>query len=159
MDLEQFTSDISSGALLAAAAGLYILSITALLILESRKPQSTFARLFVLCLFPASGLSFAAVATAAHERYAAVSKVVGRGFSDALRRHFAGNARAIAELHDIAYELQHQAQIKANSEWRARTIPREEIFGHIQGSESEDAMKLSHKLLRADSNAPQTVCH
>ena len=92
MDLGQFTSDISSGALLATAAGLYTLSVTAFLILESRKPQSTFARLFVLCLFPAGGLSFAAVATAAlvhGDRPASLLPAVQSALPEPLERYLA----------------------------------------------------------------------
>ncbi len=42
---------------------------------------------------------------------------------------------SIAELHDIAGELQHLAQIKANSEWIAKM--RDDWKGH-QGSEKGD---------------------
>ena len=96
MDLGQFTSDISSGALLATAAGLYTLSVTAFLILESRKPQSTFARLFVLCLFPAGGLSFAAVATAAlvhGDRPASLLPAVQSALPEPLERYLAALVR------------------------------------------------------------------
>jgi hypothetical protein len=96
MDLGLFTAGISSGALLATAAGLYILSVTAFLILESRNPQSTIARLFVLWLFAAGGLSFAAVATAAlvrGDRPASFLPAVQSALPEPLERYLAAVVR------------------------------------------------------------------
>jgi cardiolipin synthase len=50
-------SDISLSAVLTAAVGAYALSVAVFLILENRSPQSTFAWLLLLVLFPLGGLA------------------------------------------------------------------------------------------------------
>ena len=56
MNLDQFLDGISWTAVLTGAVGLYALSVAVFLILENRSPQSTFAWLFLLLVFPFGGL-------------------------------------------------------------------------------------------------------
>lgn len=56
MDAGHLLETFSWNALLTALVGAYALSIAAFLILENRSPQSTFAWLFLLLVFPLGGL-------------------------------------------------------------------------------------------------------
>src|SRR5512145_2355801 len=56
MDAGQFVAGISWDVVLTAMVSLYALSVAVFLILENRSPQSTFAWLFLLFLFPLGGL-------------------------------------------------------------------------------------------------------
>jgi cardiolipin synthase len=56
MDLGQLVAGISWNSVLTALVGAYALSIAIFLILENRSPQSTFAWLFLLLIFPLGGL-------------------------------------------------------------------------------------------------------
>jgi len=56
MDLAQIVSDISLSAVLTTLIGAYALSVAVFLILENRSPQSTFAWLLLLLLFPLGGV-------------------------------------------------------------------------------------------------------
>lgn len=56
MDLAALASYVSWGIVLAALGVLYVLAAAVFLILENRKPQSTFAWLFLLLVFPLGGL-------------------------------------------------------------------------------------------------------
>lgn len=56
MDAGQIVADISWAPVLAMLVGGYALSVAVFLILENRSPQSTFAWLFLLLLFPLGGL-------------------------------------------------------------------------------------------------------
>jgi cardiolipin synthase len=56
MDFGLLAGDVSWTAVLLALLGAYTLSVAVFLILENRSPQSTFAWLFLLVVFPAGGL-------------------------------------------------------------------------------------------------------
>jgi cardiolipin synthase len=56
LDAGQILAGISWTAVLTAVVSLYALSIAVFLVLENRSPQSTFAWLFLLVLFPLGGL-------------------------------------------------------------------------------------------------------
>jgi cardiolipin synthase len=56
LSLEQFLAGIPWSTVLTGAVGLYALSVAIFLILENRSPQSTFAWLFLLLVFPFGGL-------------------------------------------------------------------------------------------------------
>jgi cardiolipin synthase len=56
MDAGQLLAGISWNSVLTALVGAYALSIAIFLILENRSPQSTFAWLFLLLIFPLGGL-------------------------------------------------------------------------------------------------------
>lgn len=56
MDLSQLLEGTSWTAVLTGAVGLYSLGVAIFLVLENRTPQSTFAWLFLLLLFPLGGL-------------------------------------------------------------------------------------------------------
>lgn len=56
MDIGQIAGGVSWTTLLTIVVGLYALSVAVFLILENRAPQSTFAWLFLLLVFPIGGL-------------------------------------------------------------------------------------------------------
>ena len=56
MDIGQIAGGVSWTTLLTILVGLYALSVAVFLILENRSPQSTFAWLFLLIVFPIGGL-------------------------------------------------------------------------------------------------------
>src|SRR4030095_228607 len=56
MEALQIVSDISWGAVLTPLIGAYALSVAVFLIMENRSPQSTFAWLLLLLLFPLGGV-------------------------------------------------------------------------------------------------------
>lgn len=56
MDATQLASGITWNVVVTAVVGLYAFGVAVFLILDNRSPQSTFAWLFLLLLFPAGGL-------------------------------------------------------------------------------------------------------
>jgi cardiolipin synthase len=61
LDLAAIAASVSWTAVLATVVGLYTVSVAVFLILENRSPQSTFAWLFLLVLFPVGGLGIYAM--------------------------------------------------------------------------------------------------
>lgn len=56
MDIAQIVGDIAWAVVLTTLVSMYALSIAVFLVLENRSPQSTFAWLFLLLVFPIGGL-------------------------------------------------------------------------------------------------------